>query len=396
LYNGKVLVAGGTTSTSAGSAALYDPGDGSLGVFSATGGLGTARTGHTATRLTTGKVLFAGGKGVSADLASAELYDSQVDATGAALGGFSATGSLATARRQHTATLLYNSKVLVAGGVQASTATPSVELFGTSTFTANIGSGLLGTGRFGHTATRLPNGKVLIAGGSTGGGFFTNTAELYTTSTNVLAATGNLVTARAAHTATLLSSGKVLIAGGVTSGGGTVTAALELYDPAGGAGAGTFAAAGVSLGTARQLHTATLLPNGQVLISGGVDSNGNALFTSELYNPNASCLALPCTTPAVSSSSATFSYERTQHSGTLLPGGKVLFAGGFGISGAALDNAELYAVAPTDAFTFTGSLGFGVAGHTATLLTNGLVLVGGGSTGSSTSPTASSTAKVYQ
>ncbi len=78
-----------------------------------------------------------------------------------------------------------------------------------------------------------------------------------------LGATGSLATARADHTATLLPNGKVLVAGGSSC----VLASAELYDPA----SGTWTATG-SLATARDLHTATLLPNGKVLVAGGFDS----------------------------------------------------------------------------------------------------------------------------
>ena len=76
-------------------------------------------------------------------------------------------------------------------------------------------------------------------------------------------ATGSMATARCLHTATLLPNGKVLVAGGVDG----VLSSAELYDPA----SGTWSATG-SMGTARDYHTATLLPNGQVLVAGGYKS----------------------------------------------------------------------------------------------------------------------------
>jgi hypothetical protein len=88
----------------------------------------------------------------------------------------------------------------------------------TRSFTATGGMKI---GRGGHTATLLQNGKVLVAGGGDqggsggGGGTATNTAELYDPATGVFSSTRSMTTPRFGHTATLLANGKVLIAGGV-------------------------------------------------------------------------------------------------------------------------------------------------------------------------------------
>src|SRR5439155_873663 len=131
------------------------------GTWTATGNLNTARNQHTATLLLNGKVLVTGGNsdgGIAVAIASAELYDP-------ANGTWTATGSLITARFNHTATLLPNGKVLVAAGIDGSNNLASAELYdpASGTWTA---TGTLNTGRFGHTATLLSNGKVLAAGGS--------------------------------------------------------------------------------------------------------------------------------------------------------------------------------------------------------------------------------------
>ena len=125
-----------------------------------------------------------------------------------------------------------------------------------------VPTGSLGTARSRHTATLLPNGKVLVAGGNNGGAALSS-AELYDPATGTWTATGSLGTARDRHTATLLPSGKVLVAGGFNELDGFLSSA-ELYDPA----SGTWTATG-NLGTARAYHTATLLPNGKVLVAGG-------------------------------------------------------------------------------------------------------------------------------
>src|SRR5450631_1128079 len=137
-------------------------------------------------------------------------------------------------------------------------------------------TGSLAAARRNHTATLLPNGKVLVAGGQNSSSLLAS-AELYDPASGSWTATGNLTNARELHTATLLPNGKVLVAGGQNS--GSVLASAELYDPV----SGTWTATG-SLGAAREYHTATLLPNGKVLIAAGL-SGRSLLASAELYDP---------------------------------------------------------------------------------------------------------------
>ena len=125
-----------------------------------------------------------------------------------------------------------------------------------------------------HTATLLPSGQVLVAGGLDNSSALAST-ELYDPTSNTWSAAGSLTTARDAHTATLLPSGKVLIPGGLGNSG--TLASAELYDPA----SNTWSAAG-SLTTARYRPIATLLPSGQVLAAGGYGDIGK-LVSAELY-----------------------------------------------------------------------------------------------------------------
>jgi hypothetical protein len=273
LTNGKVLVAGGYIDFSfpdyLSSAELYDP---NTGVWTNTGSLATARAGHTATLLTNGKVLVAGGTFINGPftnftLASVELYDP-------ANGAWTATSSMSTGRTGHTATLLPNGNVLVAGGSAISGAVfSSAELYNPITGKWTL-TGSLNAARESHSATLLPNGKVLVAGGGPNPPI--SSAELYNPASGTWATTGSMSTGRVAQTATLLPNGKALVASG-DAGGNTV----ELYDPAAGVRTNTG-----PLTVARGGQTATLLPNGKVLVAGG-----NFLMSAELYDVGLSFVA---------------------------------------------------------------------------------------------------------
>jgi hypothetical protein len=139
-------------------------------------------------------------------------------------------------------------------------------------------TGSLNTARDEHTATLLPNGKVLVAGGIDIGSTNTVTAELYDPASGSWTATGNLNAPRSYFTATLLPNGKVLVAGGDSKEG--ERSSTELYDPA----SGTWTFTG-NLNVARQSHTATLLPNGKVLVAGGYNAIDQIIDSVELYDP---------------------------------------------------------------------------------------------------------------
>jgi hypothetical protein len=140
-----------------------------------------------------------------------------------------------------------------------------------------------------HIAALLPDGKVLVAGGFGGSGDYGNTsflptAELYNPATGTWSATGTMFEARSLSTATRLPNGKILLAGGMNTSVYLVSAVLptgtELYDP----GTGTWSTAG-TISAARIHHTATLLSNGKVLVAGGLTGVDNVLSSTELYTP---------------------------------------------------------------------------------------------------------------
>ena len=135
------------------------------------------------------------------------------------------------------------------------------------------------TGRYAHTATLLSNGKVLVAGGYNFASSWLSSAELYDPASGTWTNTGSMAAGRYAHTATLLPNGKVLVTGGINWSAGGCLSSAELYDPA----SGTWTVTGPLI-TGRDAHTATLLPDGQVLVAGGINWSGGYLSSSELYD----------------------------------------------------------------------------------------------------------------
>jgi WD40 repeat protein len=278
--------------------------------------------------------------------------------------GFRLAGTLLTSRGGHTATLLADGKVLVAGGADATAHEfASAELFdpNSGSFTA---TGSMSVARSGHAATLLPNGKVLITGGDDSGGNALASAEVFDPSTGTFSSTGNMNTARAGHIAILRSDGKILVAGGSDS------SPAELYDSA----SGTFANIGNPVEFDRE-STQTPLANGKILVAGGVHGIA-ALQSANLLDPGTTAF-----TPTGNMSST-----RAQHTATILADGRVMIVGGW--NGHAPDasddppwdplNADIYDPSSGSFSPPAGRMSITRIGHTATRLASGSVLVAGG------------------
>jgi N-acetylneuraminic acid mutarotase len=340
-----------------------------------------ARSGHTATLLVDGKVLIVGGfdpriqstgNTSSSNLLNTELYDPIAKACAAAAPMITARAPQTIGCAPHSATLLMNTMVLIAGANHDGNDSELYNPAGDSWKPA----GQMVVPRTQHTATLLKDGTVMVVGGTDGTNQLADT-ELFVSGQNSWSRAASLTTARARHTATLLPNGKVLVVGGVRTLKQGVDkdffdhafhigylASAELYDPV----SKSWTATG-TLNYPRADHTATLLPDEKVLVTGG-QTYGEydrviEIDSAEIYDPG--------TTEWTES--ASMNTARTGHTATLLPGGQVLVAGGW--DRAALSSVELYNP-KTDTWSVCRSLNQGRYGQTATLLQDGGVLIAGG------------------
>jgi Galactose oxidase, central domain len=201
--------------------------------------------------------------------------------------------------------------------------------------------GDMSAARVGPAVAALASGAVLVAGGSG-----LATAETYDSARGQFVLTGSMSTGRSYATATLLFDGTVLVAGGAGSSGSLDTA--EIYDP----NKGRFTLLGSRMSSAREQHTATLLPSGDVLLVGGYNSRSGTLANTEIYNPGTRTFRV----------TGSLSLSRRGHAATCLPGdgespaGYVLVVGGAHTYEGQLvpqSTAELYSLA-TSAFSPAG------------------------------------------
>lgn len=310
-----------------------------------------ARSGHSATLLPDGKVLIAGGMRRNQDFyRSAELFDP-------ATGKFEQTGEMSVARVGHAAVLLRSGKVLIAGGWVGRGPTDSAELYDPVTRKFTV-LAKMAAKRGRPTGTLLADGNVLLAGGAEGGGSGgIASAEIFHAETLTFESIASMSEARVSHTATLLRDGRVLIVGGR---GANVVAQAELYDPK----TRRFIKTG-KLATARYKHTAGLLPDGRVLIAGGSsegDWNGK-IDSAEIYDPAAGRFA---TTGSLSDSRFKLPEEAV-----LLASGQLLIAGGS-------KKVEIYDPASGSFLVAAGQMTDAWHFQSETRLKDGRVLLAGG------------------
>ncbi|MFC2144565.1 kelch repeat-containing protein [Acidobacteriota bacterium] len=336
LADGRVLVVGGVddSNTPLASAEIFDP---YSGTWSLTGSMSGSRSLHTANFFRTGDdwgVFVAGGTSgalpaTGSALDTTEIFDPTLNG---GVGGFSPGPALNVPRMGHAATTRNDNIILVSGG--RSDAGDPAYLNTAISYSVGpyypLGTFMI-TGRDSHTASLLADRRVLVAGGLSAPGNYLGNAEIGPN----FASTYDMSSVRLGHTATTLADGRVLVAGG--SNGINALASAEIFDPLDGAGmfGGTD-----SMYVNRHQHAAATLPNGNVLVSGGRTSvSGPAIIlnVAEFYDPTMSGGA------GAFDRTDNMGTARWSHTMTELYDGRILVTGGYGPgSGAAISSAEIY------------------------------------------------------
>jgi hypothetical protein len=326
LRDGRILAVGGTNTTGVDGAAsifyntaeIYDPVTATWSA--ATDSLETGRALFSVAGLPEWNILFTGGWNGSTALSSAEIYDQDE-------GVFKPTGSMMRARMEHRSIQLYNGKVLITGGFDSSgNPTATAEIYNPANGTFEYTTRDMAAPRAAHQMNTVGDGKILITGGLGAGGVALSSCELFDPATETFLPAGSLLHARARHRVTVLPTGDVFVTGG--NGGSGVLNSTEIYN----FDRNAFTS-GPTLNQARQTHNAPLLPNGLVLIAGGNnnpsvdwDIQTNFLSSAELYNPATNTFTL--TGSKINATSAALPY--------------LLWTGKFMVAGGGTNETELY------------------------------------------------------
>jgi outer membrane protein assembly factor BamB len=270
LQDGTVLVAGGQTTAGAyiRSCEIYNP---STGIWTLTDSLAVCRGGHVAVRLHNGKVMVSAGLGAAGFLKSCEIYDPVT-------GTWSLTDTLNGIRQSHAVTVLQDGRLLSTGGCYYGTGMQylaSCDIYDTVT-SDWIACNPMSIGKYWHTATLMTDGRVLVAGGRDSTGF-TSDCEVFDPSTGLWAPIASMIVQKGRHTSTLIESNSILVTGGENATG--ILSFGEVYNVL----TGQWTLAG-QMSSVRSLHSATLLPGSRTLIIGGTDGTFS-LPSCEMYVP---------------------------------------------------------------------------------------------------------------
>lgn len=290
-----------------------------------------------------------------------------IDAQIQTYGKVSEIGKLSEARASHTATLLRNGKVLIAGGMERNGVFfDNADIFDPQTNSVKQIKGKMSIKRVSQTATLLPDGRVLIAGGWSNSDAPETSAEIFDPRTESFTAVGNLNRRRAAHTETLLEDGRVLITGGFD--GKESLDDAEIFDPK----TNTFSVIG-KMKNARLAHTATKLADGKIFLAGGEIGRGQILSSAEIFDPKTNSFSLLKNAMTV---------VRYKHDAILLADGRVLIFGGSDSRDwrGQYKSAEIFNLR-TGEFTPTGEMNFArfKIDGTTVRLEDGKIFIGGGS-----------------
>jgi hypothetical protein len=256
-------------------------------------------------------------------LRSAEVFDPK-------RGRWRTVGNLLDPRELHTATVLPDATVLLAGGFSNGKILDTAEIYLPSR-NRFARTGSLHTARFGHTAIAVPSG-ILVLGGRTSRDRSLATTERYNFQTRTWTEGPAMAQDRFRHTSTLLQDGRVLLTGGYSSTARKTLDTAEIYDPA----AGTFTLLASRMTDGRMDHTATLLVDGRVLVCGGwCSTKGRTVASADLFDPHTNTFTPAPPLPA----------SRHEHAAIGLPNGGVLIAGGLRVEPGVeltLDDLEIY------------------------------------------------------
>ncbi|XXT16667.1 kelch repeat-containing protein [Sorangium sp. So ce429] len=312
LLDGTVLVVGGAQVSGRNETRIvwtrYDP---STGAWAPTGPIDGVRSVRTPTLLPDGTVLVFG----DSRIVGSDFGPSPTRRFDPATGVWTPAASTVASRFAHTATLLQDGRVLVAGGDKpGGPGGVLVEVYDpvADTWTARAP---MNVARQSHSATLLQDGRVLVTGGADGypserPEYHLTSAEVYDPATDAWTPVASMRWARMRHTATLLPDGRALVAGSWDAASGKT---VEIYDPA----SDTWTSAG-EMATARRSPGAVLLADGRVMMAGNSVASPDGALAAELYDPASDTWALG---PALD-------VMINGHATALLDDGRVLIAGG--------------------------------------------------------------------